>query len=86
MLDSTSAAADVAVAEAMNAAAQPLTAAARLYSRADSYASDARTFRDAGRLGRPVISKDDDARWAASYQVIASELRTVAASVLAGEA
>jgi hypothetical protein len=53
---------------------------AGLRVRADTYASDARKFRDAGKLGQPIISEDHDARWAACYQVIADELRKAAAA------
>ena len=53
-------------------------AAQQLLERAESYARDARKFRDAGELGQPVISTEDDAHWATVYQVIADELRRIA--------
>ena len=53
----------------------------QLTERAESYASDARKFRDAGKLGQPIVSAEHDARWATSYQVIADELRKVAAGL-----
>ena len=55
--------------------------AGQLTERAESYASDARKFRDAGKLGQPIVSAEHDARWATSYQVIADELRKVAAGL-----
>ena len=54
---------------------------AGLRERAESYARDARTFRDAAQLGQPVVSAEHDARWATVYSVIADELRKVAAEV-----
>ncbi len=56
----------------------PTKTVQQLRDRAESYARDARNFRDAGKLGQPVISTEDDAHWAAVYQVIADELRQLA--------
>ena len=58
---------------------------ALLRKRADSYASDARKFRDAGKLGQPIVSAEKDTYWAASYQVIADELLKAAEAVRAEE-
>lgn len=52
-----------------------------LRERADSYARDARKFRDAGRLAQPILSAADDAHWAEVYQAIATELRHAAGHV-----
>ncbi len=49
--------------------------AQQLLDRAESYARDARKFRDAAELGQPIISAEQDAHWAAVYQAIADELR-----------
>ncbi len=51
----------------------------QLAARADSYARDAAKFRDAGRLGAPILSAEEDAHWARVYQAIADELRNIAA-------
>jgi hypothetical protein len=55
----------------------------QLAERADSYARDARRFRDAGKLGAPILSTGEDAHWASVYQAIADELRTIAAAAQA---
>ena len=47
----------------------------QLRDRAESYARDAAKFRDAGKLGNPIISTTQDAHWATVYQAIAEELR-----------
>jgi hypothetical protein len=52
---------------------------ARLTGRADTYARDARKFRDAGKLGQPILSAAEDAHWASVFQAIADELRNIAA-------
>lgn len=51
----------------------------QLLERAESYARDARKFRDAAGLGQPIISTEQDAHWASVYQAIAEELRRCAA-------
>ena len=59
-----------------------MSEAARLIrERAETYASDARKFADAGRLGRPILGADEDAYWARLYRVVADELRKVAAEL-----
>ena len=55
--------------------AATIDAKAALGKRAGSYASDARKFLDAATLGTPVLTPEDDARWASICGVIADELR-----------
>ena len=50
-----------------------------LGERAESYARDARKFRDACNLGHPIIGAEEDAHWASVYQAIADELRKITA-------
>ena len=54
-----------------------------LRARAESYASDARRFRDAAKLGNPIISGEHDTRWATVYSVVADELRKCADAIRA---
>jgi hypothetical protein len=49
-----------------------------LRARADSYADDARKFRDCIRIGKPMLSAAEDTRWAEIYTIVASELRKIA--------
>jgi hypothetical protein len=50
----------------------------QLRDKAESYARDARKFREAAELGQPIISAAEDAHWATVYQAIAEELRKCA--------
>jgi len=46
-------------------------------AKAESYASDAAKFSDAGRLGMPILSEAEDAHWAKVYGIVAQELRKI---------
>jgi hypothetical protein len=56
-------------------------AASRLREKAEGCARDARKFRDAARLGQPILSEAEDANWASVYQAIADAIRQVADEV-----
>jgi hypothetical protein len=55
-----------------------------LRERAESYASDARKFGDAEKLGRPIMGAGEDARYAVMYRIVAGELRKAAEQIPAG--
>ena len=55
-----------------------------LGERAESYASDARKFRDISAAGDGVLSATGAQRYASAYQVVADELRKVRTALLGG--
>ena len=57
------------------------SAADLVRTQAESYASDARKFSDAGKLGKPILSAEQDAHWALVYRTVADELRKCAAEL-----
>ena len=57
------------------------SAADLVRTQAESYASDARKFSDAGKLGKPILSAKQDAHWALVYRTVADELRKCAAEL-----
>jgi hypothetical protein len=56
-------------------------AAQLIRERAETYASDARKFRDSVKLGSPILTPEMCDYWARCYSVVADELRKVAAEL-----